>query len=104
MKWDDVIEAEIEAEKVEELKRKNILIQCKKLMSDEDYQDMLFTIEESDYTYNYEFVNEPVGNFQEDDNYWVNQTTNGGYTGDDFAGTLCFKVADSKYLKMHYSM
>ena len=32
---------------------------------------------------------------------YVNQTTNGGYMGDEFAGTLCYKYKD-KYLQFYY--
>ena len=90
----------IEAEK-EDLK---LLAECKEEMSDKDYEIMVFSIDELGFTHSYEFVKKPIGNYQEEDNYWVNQTTNGGFTGDEFAGTLCFKVKKGKYLKIHYSM
>jgi hypothetical protein len=35
---------------------------------------------------------------------WVNQTTNGGYTGDEFAGTICIEIGENEYLKYNYSM
>jgi hypothetical protein len=35
---------------------------------------------------------------------WVNQTTNGGYTGDDFAGTIYFKLSEGRYLEFGYTM
>ena len=35
---------------------------------------------------------------------WVNQTTNGGYTGDEFAGTVYFKLNNDKYLQISYNM
>ena len=35
---------------------------------------------------------------------WVNQTTNGGMTGDDFAGTVYIDLGDDKYLAIDYSM
>ena len=98
--WDELIAQE----EKEDALRKQILEKCKNLMSADNYEDMLFSIEESDYTYDYKFVDKPVGEYDKDENYWVNQTKNGGYTGDEFAGTLCFKIKDRMYLKMNYSM
>lgn len=74
------------------------------------YDDLQEVIYESDgITGVAEFVSQPVGNYQEEgyDNIpgiWVNQTTNGGYTGDTFAGTVCVKINEEKYFKFHYSM
>ena len=36
--------------------------------------------------------------------WWVNQTTDGGYTGDEFAGTVSVKISKDKYLQFSYSM
>ena len=35
---------------------------------------------------------------------WVNQTTNGGFTGDDFAGEIYIEIEENKYLEMYYQM
>lgn len=35
---------------------------------------------------------------------WVNQTTNGGVSGDDFAGTIYFKLSTNRYLCFNYEM
>lgn len=36
------------------------------------------------------------------DHEYINQTTNGGYTGDEFAGTIYFPLSDTQYLAMSY--
>ena len=68
----------------------------------------------------YEIVDEPKGEKQEIDieesrvdeipeeyafltHCYVNQTTNGGYTGDDFDGYMYFPLPDGKYMKVFYS-
>lgn len=56
-----------------------------------------------------ELVKEPVGTYQEEDGVeipgiWVDQTTNGGFTGDTFAGTVCVKIRENSFLKFQYSM
>ena len=35
---------------------------------------------------------------------WINQTTNGGYNGDDFCGDIYIPVLDGKFLKIYYSI
>ncbi len=35
--------------------------------------------------------------------HWVNQTTNGGYSGDDFNGNVYYKIFPKIYLKFYYS-
>ena len=35
---------------------------------------------------------------------WVHQTTNGGFSGDDYAGEIFFKISPTKYLSLGYSM
>lgn len=74
------------------------------------YEDLLELLEESEHTFDYKIVDKPVGKYQEEDVYgglkgcWVNQTTNGGYAGDEFAGTVCVKLNNNKYFKFNYSM
>lgn len=53
------------------------------------------------------FFEYPVGDLREEDpdfEVYVNQTTNGGHSGDDYAGTYDIKINDSKYLRVEYSM
>lgn len=68
----------------------------------------------------YEIVDKPKGHKQEIDieesnfdtipeeysfltHQYVNQTTNGGYTGDEFSGDLYFPLPDGKYMKVYYN-
>lgn len=49
------------------------------------------------------------GNRQEEDwnsydHVYVNQTTDGGYTGDSFAGHIYIPITKKLYLKSYYSM
>lgn len=65
-------------------------------------------IVESDHTHGYSIVTTPVGK-PHDDGYsfgdvLIDQTMNGGYTGDSFAGTVCIPLGQGEFLKFHYSM
>lgn len=49
------------------------------------------------------------GNYQKEDwgyfdHIFVNQTTDGGYTGDEFAGYIYIPITKKLYLKSYYSM
>jgi hypothetical protein len=74
------------------------------------FDEIEHVIEDSDHTYDFKIVDEPKGEFQQEDEYpvlggiWVDQTTNGGYTGDDFAGTVSIKIDNRNYLEFAYSM
>jgi hypothetical protein len=66
-------------------------------------------LNEDGYCYGFEIVGEPEGELEEFDEFkhisvYVNQTTNGGYSGDDFAGTVSIKIGESEYFKFRYSM
>ena len=52
----------------------------------------------------FEIVNEPKGDIQHIDyvDFYVNQTTNGGYTGDEYSGQCYLKMTNGKYLKWSY--
>jgi hypothetical protein len=54
-------------------------------------------------------VDMPKGDRQEEnwedfDHIFVNQTCNGGYTGDSFSGYFYIPLPDGKYLETYYSM
>lgn len=74
------------------------------------YADISQIIKDSDYTYSYRLTEEPIGKYQCEDcyggikGYWVNQTTNGGYSGDEFAGSISIKISEGEYLTFNYSM
>ena len=62
------------------------------------------------YCFNFKIVDKPIGKLQDCEDYefiggvYVNQTTNGGYTGDEFAGTCSIKISENEYFQYSYSM
>lgn len=88
--------------------RLEILSKIESKVTKEQYEDILTAIKESEYTFNFKITDKPKGAFQDDydhiDGIWVNQTTNGGWTGDEFAGTVSIKIQDDEYLEFEYSM
>lgn len=73
------------------------------------FADIELVLEESEYTFNYLITDKPKGKYQTEDlytmnGYWVNQTTDGGYTGDEFAGTVSIPIGNEKYFQFNYSM
>lgn len=64
----------------------------------------------------YEIVREPKGLVQKVSrelilpkelkyikNYYVNQTVNGGYTGDEYSGTVTYPLPNGEFVKINYS-
>ena len=81
----------------------------KPLASEDEFNDILDILAECDDTYDYSIEDKPKGKYQEEDYDFikgalVNQTTNGGYTGDEFAGTVSIKLPNGKYFQFYYSM
>jgi hypothetical protein len=75
------------------------------------YKHILAIIKESEGIRDVaEIVREPIGTFQKEQygrsikGIWVNQTTDGGYLGDSYAGTICIELKPGRYLKFHYAM
>lgn len=64
---------------------------------------------EADRHFPLEIVREPIGKLQDAEygrlisKEWVDQTVNGGYTGDSYAGTICILIKKGRWLKFHYS-
>lgn len=60
------------------------------------------------YTCLFELVDEPEGDPQCEDwehgDRYVNQTCNGGITGDHYEGAVCVPVARGKWFKYRYSI
>lgn len=76
-------------------------------MSSEAFQQILEEISDSGYTYDYQIVAEPVGEAQDNDyalgDVFINQTMNGGWSGDDYAGTVCMPIGDEGYFQFAYN-
>lgn len=66
-------------------------------------------IAESEITTDFAIVDEHRGHKQECTGYafryiYLDQYSNGGYSGDDFAGWVWIPLPGAKFLKFHYSM
>ncbi len=102
----------IEAGKAEAEEYKRVMGIVKQEKGEDWYNELVEYLEMEDCYYSPSIVDKPKGEKQiitdsEGDllkEEWVNQTTNGGYTGDDFAGTIYFKLSEGRYLEFHYSM
>lgn len=92
------------------LKDAEVFSQVRTLVTDEVYGEIMQSMEETDNVYGLSIVNKPIGEFQKEDYFkslsgqWVDQAISGGYTGDEFAGTVCIQIAKDKYFKFHYYM
>lgn len=90
--------------------KERILSIVKPKVSKQVYEDILYAIVLAEYTHSFKLVNKPKGEFQTGSEYieldgtYVNQTTDGGMTGDEFAGTISIKITDKEYLQFSYSM
>jgi hypothetical protein len=87
-----------------------VLDLVKSKLSEEAFDDVKYQLELSENTYNYKITDKPKGHFQKDsdlfiiEGVWVDQTTNGGYTGDTFAGTVSIKLNENEYFEFNYYM
>lgn len=87
-----------------------VLGEVKNRVSEEEFQDIIWSLEFSENTYGYKITDKPKGDFQEESDFnalkgqWVDQTTNGGYVGDDFAGTVSIQIGENEYFEYHYWM
>ena len=78
----------------------------KKMVSKKVFKMIEEELEESEGGFGFEIVKEPMGENQKnkDSEFWVNQTTNGGYSGDTYEGSCYFKIGENKYLRWNYAM
>ena len=100
-----MVEYDKELEK--EIKRDNDFMESvRKMVSEEVFKQIEEELEESSGGDGFEIVNNPSGENQDykDREVYVNQTTNGGYSGDEFAGDCYFKIGENKYLRWSYAM
>lgn len=100
----------LEAEKKQEENNKIILDMVQSKVSEEAYQEILNELDEYDWIFDYQITDKPLGKMRDLDEYefidgvYVNQTTDGGYTGDEFAGTCSIKISENEYFQFNYSM
>lgn len=87
-------------------KNRAVLDQVKETVSAEAFRQIEDSLAESGFTHSYQIVTQPVG-MPQDEGYvlgavYVDQTTNGGFSGDDFAGTICMPIAAGSYFQYSY--
>ena len=84
-------------------KEEELLKSIKKEIFPKLYKYLMEHIEEYSSSY-FEIVEKPEGENQDEEGYefWVNQTVNGGYTGDDYQGYCYFELSEKRYLKWSY--
>lgn len=103
--WEALLREEQDAE---ELKRKNVLSQVERLASKRVFKEIQVELADCSNTFDYQIAEVPVGKEQDDGASWgkhfVNQTTNGGYSGDDYAGTISIPLKDGRYFQFGYTM
>lgn len=92
-------------EEKRQIKEKELLDKIQKEISKRLYDWLMLELDEGSNSY-FEIVKEPVGENQDREGYefWINQTVNGGYTGDDFQGYAYFKLSKNRYLKWFYDL
>jgi hypothetical protein len=85
-----------------------VMAQVSTLVSPEVLTEIKDIIGESGVTERFAVVSAPVGSPQ-DDNFslgpvYIDQYCNGGFTGDDYAGSICLPLGAGMYLQFHYVM
>ena len=91
------------------IKDAEILKQVKEKVSPVLYQDILDCFDDFGVCTDFHITDKPIGKYQKEDceeliGLWVNQTTNGGYTGDTFAGTISIQIGENEYFEFSYYM
>lgn len=88
-------------------KNQAVLDQVSTLVPPEAFQQITEYLSDSGWTFDYQLVGEPVGAAQDEGfllgEIYVNQTMNGGYSGDDYAGTVCMPISAGRYFQFAYS-
>jgi len=104
--WKSLLKEEEKQQQEDE----KVLNQVRAKVTKDVFKDIECSLFFSDFTYDYKITNTPQGEFQEEDDFntlegqWVNQTTDGGYLGDDFAGVISIKIGDDEYFQYSYQM
>lgn len=101
-------EAEIQKERDEEYARdQKVWEEVKKIVTPAFFKLIEEEIQESEGGWDFKIVDEPEGVYQDSVDgikVWVNQTENGGYSGDSFSGTVSVELPNKKYLQWDYAM
>lgn len=97
----------LEEEKKLQEKDTEILNTVKSKVSEKAFEEIQEIMKES-YNYLLSIHTEPLGEFQETGKYikgyYADQTTDGGHSGDDFAGTVSIEFLNGQFLQFNYEM
>jgi len=100
--------AHIAHERAEDVKRQAVLQEVQSVVSAEVYTDIVEELTADGYTFDYQIASSPIGQEQYGGDAWgkhyVDQTTNGGYTGEEYAGTVSIPLGDGRYFQFSYTM
>lgn len=95
-------------EKAADIQRRGVLDTVKGIVSQQIYEAIVIDLGESGYTSDYRIVNAPEGRPEDQGAPWgdtfVNQTTGGGETGDEFSGTVSIPLGNGQYFQYAYAM
>lgn len=109
--YEDYFNGMREEEEEQESIMKRVLSFVKLKVSEEFYKEILIVINDDlEYVWDFKITEEARGDYETQaelpnvKGYYVNQTTNGGYTGDEFSGTIAIEFEKGKYIEWKYSM
>ena len=97
----------LEQMKAGDAQKAAILAQVQRVVSAQAYEEILVEIEESDFTFDFSIQDSYRGEYQgalSCGPYWVDETVNGGMSGDDYGGSVSIKIDVGQYLTFHYAM
>jgi hypothetical protein len=88
-------------------KQAKILKRIKNRVSPSWFKAISDFLEDQEYAHDFSITDKPVGNRQKEDyrfaHSYIDQYSNGGYSGDDFAGQACLPIRGGLYFSFHYS-
>lgn len=95
-------------EQAEKQKRRAVLAEVESVVHANVYAAILSELADSSYTFDYKIAAAPIGREQDEGAAWgvhfVNQTTNGGHSGDEYSGTVSIPLGDGRFFQFGYSM
>jgi hypothetical protein len=97
----------LEQQKACDAQKTAILDRVRQVVTANAYEEILEVIADSDFAFDFSIDSSYRGEYQEALScgpYWVDETVNGGMSGDDYGGTVSIKIGLSQYLTFHYTM
>lgn len=99
---------EMHREMAEQREQENaVLEQVKAMVSPKVFDQIKDTLSDSSYTHSYLIAAAPLGQPQDESfdlgDVYVDQTTNGGMSGDDYAGTMSMPLPDGRFFQFCYA-